>query len=94
MLVASINVLLPPDFHGTIILATTNSKGSLSAALQAKSVRIPNGPDEKNKSASWYEIDGPGGDGRAELRSTNGKVQAGFVDDAQATEEGGSCSVM
>lgn len=86
-------MLLPTDFQGVLIMSTTNSKATLSASLQAKSVRIPNGPDEDSKTAATYEIDG-GGESRAEIRTSNAKIQAGYVGDVQAAEESSSCTVM
>lgn len=63
------------------MLSTSNSTQFLSPSLQARSVRVPSGPEEKSKSVEWYEINGPNGRSRARLVSTNAKVKAGLVGD-------------
>lgn len=95
-MVATNTVLLPEDFHGLVVLGTTNSRLSLSPSLQARSVLVANRPDETDTSAETYEINGPNGDSLACIQSTNGKVRAGFVNDVDATPEkvGKSCCMM
>jgi hypothetical protein len=95
---SSVNVALPPSFHGQIVLSTSNSKHVLSTELQRKSVRIPVEADDPNHAAR-YQIGGPKGGDRARVKSSNASVGAKFTTEIgnngmpKAGGEG-SCVVM
>ena len=89
MSIGKVRVALPSDFHGVLTLFTTNSKHILGPELQAHSVRITLEEAEDERTVG-YQINGPGGESFAALRTTNGTVKAGFTGDSDTD---GGCVV-